>query len=108
MAWVLTRYRFPGRAIADALVDLPFALPTAVAGIALTALYSQNGLIGALPRAAAGMHVAFTPLGIIVALMFIGLPFVVRSLQPVLQRSRAGSRGGGGTLGAAAGRFSGA
>jgi sulfate transport system permease protein len=84
VAWVLTRYRFPGRAIADALVDLPFALPTAVAGVALTTLYAQNGLIGAL-LAPHGIRVAFTPLGITVALTFIGLPFVVRSVQPVLE-----------------------
>jgi sulfate transport system permease protein len=84
VAWVLTRYRFTGRSIADALVDLPFALPTAVAGVALTTLYAQNGLIGALfaPR---GIKIAFTPLGITVALTFIGLPFVVRSVQPVLE-----------------------
>jgi len=84
VAWVLTRYRFTGRSIADALVDLPFALPTAVAGVALTTLYSQNGLIGAL-LAPHGITVAFTPLGITVALTFIGLPFVVRSVQPVLE-----------------------
>jgi sulfate/thiosulfate transport system permease protein len=84
VAWVLTRYRFPGKSIADALVDLPFALPTAVAGVALTTLYAQNGLIGAL-LAPHGIKVAFTPLGITVALTFIGLPFVVRSVQPVLE-----------------------
>ena len=84
VAWVLTRYKFAGRAIADALVDLPFALPTAVAGVALTTLYSQNGLIGAL-FAPHGIKIAFTPLGIAVALTFIGLPFVVRSVQPVLE-----------------------
>ena len=84
VAWVLTRYRFVGRSIADALVDLPFALPTAVAGVALTTLYAQNGLIGAL-LAPHGIRVAFTPLGITVALTFIGLPFVVRSVQPVLE-----------------------
>jgi sulfate/thiosulfate transport system permease protein len=84
VAWVLTRYRFTGRSIADALVDLPFALPTAVAGVALTTLYSQNGMIGAL-LAPHGIKVAYTPLGITVALTFIGLPFVVRSVQPVLE-----------------------
>jgi sulfate/thiosulfate transport system permease protein len=84
VAWVLTRYRFTGKAIADALVDLPFALPTAVAGVALTTLYAQNGLIGAL-FAPHGIKIAFTPLGITVALTFIGLPFVVRSVQPVLE-----------------------
>jgi len=73
LAWVLTRYRFPGKALADALVDLPFALPTAVAGIALTAVYAENGV-----------HVAFAPAGVVVALTFVGLPFVVRTLQPVL------------------------
>lgn len=84
VAWVLVRYRVPGRRIADALVDMPLALPTAVAGIALTALYSTNGWIGA-PLEAAGLRVAFTPLGVVVALTFIGLPFVVRTLQPVLE-----------------------
>ncbi len=84
VAWVLTRYPLPGKRIIDALVDLPFALPTAVAGIALTAIYSQNGPIGRLLQPL-GISVAFTPLGIIVALTFIGLPFVVRTVQPVLQ-----------------------
>ncbi len=83
VAWVLVRYRFPGKRIVDALVDLPFALPTAVAGIALTTLYAPNGWIGSA-LAPFGIHVAFTPLGIVVALTFIGLPFVVRSVQPVL------------------------
>jgi len=84
VAWVLVRYSFPGRRLIDALVDLPFALPTAVAGIALTTLYAPAGLLGK-PLAALGVKVAFTPLGIIVALTFIGLPFVVRTVQPVLQ-----------------------
>jgi sulfate transport system permease protein len=84
VAWVLTRYRLPGKRIIDALVDLPFALPTAVAGIALTAVYAQNGPIGRFLQPL-GISVAFTPLGIIVALTFIGLPFVVRTVQPVLQ-----------------------
>jgi sulfate transport system permease protein len=84
VAWVLVRYRFPGHRFVDALVDLPFALPTAVAGIALTTLYAENGWLGR-PLAAAGIKVAFTPLGITVALTFIGLPFVVRTLQPVLE-----------------------
>ena len=84
VAWVLVRYEFPGRRIVDALVDLPFALPTAVAGIALTALYAPNGWIGAL-LAPLGIKVAFTRLGILIALTFIGLPFVVRTLEPVLQ-----------------------
>jgi sulfate transport system permease protein len=84
VAWVLVRYRFPGHRLVDGLVDLPFALPTAVAGIALTALYAPNGWVGSL-LAPLGLKVAFTPLGIIVALTFIGLPFVVRTVQPVLQ-----------------------
>jgi sulfate/thiosulfate transport system permease protein len=83
VAWVLVRYEFPGRRIVDALVDLPFALPTAVAGIALTALYAPNGWLGSLLDPL-GIRVAFTPTGIVVALVFIGLPFVVRTLQPVL------------------------
>ena len=84
IAWVLVRYQFPGKRLVDAIVDLPFALPTAVAGIALAALYAENGWIGA-PLAELGVKVAFTPLGIIVALMFEGLPFVVRTVEPVLQ-----------------------
>jgi sulfate/thiosulfate transport system permease protein len=83
VAWVLVRYEFPGRRIVDALVDLPFALPTAVAGIALTALYAPNGWLGSLLEPL-GIRIAFTPAGIVVALVFIGLPFVVRTLQPVL------------------------
>jgi sulfate transport system permease protein len=84
VAWVLVRYRFPGKKIIDALVDLPFALPTAVAGIALTALYAPNGWIGRYLDMI-GIKVAFTPLGVLVALTFIGLPFVVRTVQPVLE-----------------------
>jgi sulfate transport system permease protein len=84
VAWVLVRYRFPGKRLIDALVDLPFALPTAVAGIALTALYAPNGWIGSRLEPL-GLKVAFTPLGIVVALTFIGLPFVVRTVQPVLE-----------------------
>ncbi|MFS0754149.1 sulfate ABC transporter permease subunit CysT [Noviherbaspirillum sp. 1P10PC] len=84
VAWVLVRYRFPGKRIIDAMVDLPFALPTAVAGIALTALYSTNGWIGRYLEPL-GIKVAFTPLGVVVALTFIGLPFVVRTVQPVLE-----------------------
>jgi sulfate transport system permease protein len=84
IAWVLVRYEFPGRRILDALIDMPFALPTAVAGIALTALYAENGWIGE-PLAALGIKVAFTPLGVFIALVFIGLPFVVRTVQPVLE-----------------------
>ncbi len=84
VAWVLVRYRFPGRRIVDAMVDLPFALPTAVAGIALTTLYAPNGWIGHL-LAPLGIKVAYTPLGIVVALVFIGLPFVVRTVQPIME-----------------------
>jgi len=85
VAWVLVRYRFPGQRLVDALVDLPFALPTAVAGIALTMLYAPNGWLGRPLQEALGLKVAFTPLGIVVALTFIGLPFVVRTLQPVIE-----------------------
>ncbi len=84
VAWVLVRYRFPGRTLFDAVVDLPFALPTSVAGIAYTALYSSNGWIGSR-LTALGVKAAFTPLGIVIVLIFIGLPFVVRTVQPVLQ-----------------------
>ncbi len=84
VTWVLVRYSFPGKRIIDALVDLPFALPTAVAGIALTTLYAQNGPIGGLVEPL-GWRIAYTPLGITIALVFIGLPFVVRTVQPVLQ-----------------------
>jgi sulfate/thiosulfate transport system permease protein len=84
VAWVLVRYRFPAKRLLDSLVDLPFALPTAVAGIALTTLYATTGWFGK-PLAALGVHVAFTRLGIVVALTFIGLPFVVRTIQPVLE-----------------------
>jgi sulfate transport system permease protein len=85
VAWVLARYDFPARRILDAVVDLPFALPTAVAGITLTTLYAPNGWLGRL-FAAYEIPVAFTPLGITVALIFIGLPFVIRALQPVIQQ----------------------
>ena len=84
VAWVLVRYTFPGRRLVDALIDLPFALPTAVAGIALTALYSDTGWIGGL-LTPLGIRVAYTPLGILVALIFVGLPFVVRTVEPVLR-----------------------
>ncbi|MBK5197031.1 MAG: sulfate ABC transporter permease subunit CysT [Methyloceanibacter sp.] len=84
IAWVLVRYRFPGRRLLDAFVDLPFALPTAVAGIALASLYAPNGWIGSL-FAPFGIKIAYTPLGIAIALIFIGLPFVVRTVQPVLE-----------------------
>jgi sulfate transport system permease protein len=84
VAWVLARYSFPGRRVVDALIDLPFALPTAVAGIVLTTLYAPTGWLGK-PLAQFGITVAFTPLGVTVALIFIGLPFVVRTLQPVIE-----------------------
>jgi sulfate transport system permease protein len=84
VAWALTRYDFPGRRLADAIVDIPFALPTAVAGIALASLYAPQGWIGSL-LAPLGVKVAFTPLGILIALIFVGLPFVVRTVQPVLE-----------------------
>jgi sulfate transport system permease protein len=84
LAWTLVRYDFPGRKLIDTLVDLPFALPTAVAGIALTALYAKNGWLGSFLEPL-GIKVAFTPLGVFVALVFIGLPFVVRTVQPILQ-----------------------
>jgi sulfate transport system permease protein len=83
LAWVLVRYDFPGRKLASALVDLPFALPTAVAGIALTALYASNGWIGA-PLSVLGIRIAYTPAGVVLALLFIGLPFVVRTVEPIL------------------------
>jgi sulfate transport system permease protein len=99
IAWVLVRYRFPCKRLIDAMVDLPFALPTAVAGIALTALYAPNGWLGRvlLPL---GIQVAFTPLGVVVALIFIGLPFVVRTLQPVLEELDKDVEQAAATLGA--------
>jgi len=99
VAWVLVRYRFPGKKVIDALVDLPFALPTAVAGIALTALYAGNGWIGRWLEPF-GIKVAFTPLGVFVALTFIGLPFVVRTVQPVLEDVEAELEEAAATLGA--------
>ncbi|WP_269499381.1 sulfate ABC transporter permease subunit CysT [Castellaniella sp. S9] len=99
VAWVLVRYRFPGKRLVDALVDLPFALPTAVAGIALTALYAPNGWIGHW-LAPLGLQVAFQPLGVVVALIFIGLPFVVRTVQPVLEDMAADFEEAAGSLGA--------
>ena len=83
IAWVLVRYRFPGRRLASALVDLPFALPTAVAGIALTAIYANTGIVGG-PLATIGIKLAYNPSGVVLALVFIGLPFVVRTVEPVL------------------------
>jgi sulfate transport system permease protein len=85
LAWVLVRYTFPVRRIVDALIDLPFALPTAVAGIALTAIYARNGWIGQVEEAEWGFKIAFAPPGVLIALVFIGLPFVVRTVQPVLE-----------------------
>jgi len=99
IAWVLVRYRFPGRRFFDAIVDLPFALPTAVAGIALTALYSKNGWLGQ-QLYAWGIESAFSPLGIGIALAFIGLPFVVRSVQPVLAEMEPEMEEAAATLGA--------
>ena len=84
LAWALVRYKFPGKKIVDTLVDLPFALPTAVAGIALTAIYAKNGWLGQFLEPL-GLKIAFTPIGIMIALIFIGLPFVVRTVQPVLE-----------------------
>ncbi len=99
VAWVLVRYRFPGHKIVDALVDLPFALPTAVAGIALTDLYTPQGWIGHVLDKF-GIKVAFTPLGVLVALTFIGLPFVVRTVQPVLEEMDKGEEEAAVSLGA--------
>ncbi len=102
VAWALTRYRFPGHRLIDALIDLPFALPTSVAGIALCTLYAQNGWLGEL-LVPLGIKVAYTPLGVVVALTFIGLPFVVRTLQPVLAEFGREPEEAAATLGA--GRF---
>jgi len=99
IAWVLVRYNFPGKKIIDAIIDLPFALPTAVSGITLTALLTENGWIGRL-LTPMGIKVAFTPLGIVVALTFIGLPFVVRTLQPAIQDLEEGAEEAAACLGA--------
>ncbi len=99
VAWVLVRYEFPGRKLVDAMIDLPFALPTAVAGIALTALYSGKGWVGQWLEPL-GIKVAYSSLGIVVALVFIGLPFVVRTVQPVLQEARRDLEEAAATLGA--------
>jgi len=99
LAWVLARYRFPGKRIFDALIDLPFALPTAVAGVSLTALYSANGWIGSRLEPL-GLKIAYTPLGITLALMFIGIPFVVRTVQPVLEDMERDTEEAAATLGA--------
>ncbi|MGP0587986.1 sulfate ABC transporter permease subunit CysT [Paenibacillus timonensis] len=99
LAWVLVRYDFPGKNVFDAMIDLPFALPTAVAGVSLTAIYSANGWIGSLFEPL-GIRIAFTPAGITLALMFIGIPFVVRTVQPVLQDLDAEVEEAAATLGA--------
>ncbi|WP_313348773.1 sulfate ABC transporter permease subunit CysT [Paracoccus sp. (in: a-proteobacteria)] len=102
LAWVLARYEFPGRRLVDALVDLPFALPTAVAGIALTALYAPNGLFGSIAKDFGG-KIAYTQWGILIALIFVGLPFVTRTVQPVIAEIEQEVEEASATLGA--GRF---
>jgi sulfate transport system permease protein len=102
VAWVLVRYDFPGRKLLDAFIDLPFALPTAVAGIALTAIYAPNGWVGSLFKPL-GIKIAYTPIGILIALIFIGLPFIVRTVQPVLEDLERDVEEAAATLGA--GRF---
>ncbi len=97
--WALVRYAFPGKAIINAMVDLPFALPTAVAGIALAALYAPNGWVGGL-LAPLGVHIAYTPVGVVIALAFIGLPFIVRTLEPVLRDLAADTEEAAASLGA--------
>ncbi len=103
LAWVLVRYRFPGRRLVDAAVDLPFALPTAVAGLALTALYAPNGAIGAIAQTA-GVKIAYTQWGILIALIFVGLPFVTRTVQPVIAEIDAEVEEASATLGASRAR----
>jgi len=103
VAWVLERYTFPGKKIVDGLVDLPFALPTAVAGIALTTLYASNGWIGG-HLARLGIQVAYTPLGVVAALTFVGLPFVVRTVQPVLRELPAAVEEAAASIGASRGQ----
>jgi sulfate transport system permease protein len=100
VAWTLVRYTFPGKRVIDAIVDLPFALPTAVSGIALTTLYAKNGWVGHWLDARLGIKAAFTPLGIVIALIFIGLPFVVRTLQPALEDLEAEAEEASASLGA--------
>ncbi len=102
LAWVLARYEFPGRRLVDAVVDLPFALPTAVAGIALTALYAPNGVFGSIAKSA-GQKIAYTEWGILIALIFVGLPFVTRTVQPVIGEIEHEVEEASATLGA--GRF---
>src|ERR1700722_572462 len=99
VAWVIVRYKLPAKRLVDAVIDLPFALPTSVAGIALTALYAPNGWLGE-PLLRLGLKVAFTPYGIIIALIFVGLPFVVRTLEPVIQDFDRESEEAAATLGA--------
>lgn len=99
LAWVLARYRFPGRQLVDAMVDLPFALPTAVAGIALTALYAPNGVFGGLAKAL-GLKIAYSEWGILIALIFVGLPFVTRTVQPVIAEIEREVEEASATLGA--------
>lgn len=100
LAWVVTRYSFPGRRLLDALVDLPFALPTAVAGLALTALFAPNGWLGAPLMALFGWKVAYTPAGVVVALVFVALPFLVRTVEPVLRDLSLDAEEAAATLGA--------
>lgn len=100
LAWVIVRLRFPGRALLDGAVDLPFALPTAVAGIALTAIFAPNGWLGGPITALTGAQVAFTPAGIVLALMFVGLPFIVRTVEPVLRDMGRDAEEAAATLGA--------
>ncbi|ARC36040.1 sulfate ABC transporter permease subunit CysT [Paracoccus yeei] len=102
LAWVLARYEFPGRRLVDAIVDLPFALPTAVAGIALTALYAPNGVLGGIAKSL-GFKIAYTEWGILIALIFVGLPFVTRTVQPVIAEIETEVEEASATLGA--GRF---
>lgn len=99
IAWTFVRYEFPGKRLFQAMVDLPFALPTAVAGIALTSLYAPNGWLGR-PLAALGIEVAYTPIGVVLAMTFVGLPFVVRTLEPVLEEAEAQFEEAAATLGA--------
>ncbi|MGI6244920.1 MAG: sulfate ABC transporter permease subunit CysT [Pseudochelatococcus sp.] len=103
IAWVLTRYTFPGRRLVDAAVDLPFALPTAVAGIALSALYAQNGLVGSL-FAPYGIRIAYTPVGIFIALVFVSIPFTVRTVQPLIAEIDRELEEASATLGATRGQ----
>lgn len=104
MAWTLVRYRFPGRRLLDAAVDLPFALPTAVAGIALTALFAPNGWLGQPLAQHLGLKIAFTPAGVLVALIFVGLPFVVRTVEPVVRDLAQDAEEAAATLGATRGQ----